>query len=455
MHRMDCTKTLRLRIKDKHTKVLAAMAREVNQVWNFCNETSHRAIRERRQWLSGYDLQKLTNGFSKCEGIHIGSPTVQQVCEDYAKARKQFKKAKLRWRVSNLQSSKYSLGWIPFKARALQYKAGQIQFAGQRFNLWDSYGLADYEMRAGSFSQDSRGRWYLNVVVKVQAKASAGTASVGIDLGLKEAAVTSTGERIEGRFYRKLECQLGIAQRAHKKNRVKAIHAKIARACHQPNPECGARPWYLSCQPNHSSGKVNYPQEIARRLVVARGNGTVLLEPGKKVLNQVALLVQVPVVAARLLAVAARGDHDSFAFALQRLDQALLCVVGFISDNAISLGVLKQDVRPFKIMALPGREVKTGRIAQGIDCGVNLRAQTASAAPDSLFLRIPPFAPALCWWARTMVESIMAYSLSASCANASKTRCQTPVLLQREWRVCTTRKSPKCSGKSRQGMPAR
>ena len=75
IHAMDCTKTLRLRIKDKHAKVLAAMAREVNQVWNFCNETSHRAIRQRHQWLSGYDLQKLTNGFSKCEGIHIGSPT--------------------------------------------------------------------------------------------------------------------------------------------------------------------------------------------------------------------------------------------------------------------------------------------------------------------------------------------------------------------------------------------
>ena len=225
---MDCTKTLRLRIKDKHAKVLATMAREVNQVWNFCNETSHRAIRERHQWFSGYDLQKLTNGFSKCDGVHIGSPTVQQVCEDYAKARKQFKKAKLRWRVSNPQSSKYSLGWIPFKARALQYKAGQIAFAGQRFSLWDSYGLVDYELRAGSFSQDSRGRWYLNVVVKVQAKISAGTAAVGIDLGLKEAAVASTGERIEGRFYRKLEAQLAMAQRAHKKPRVKAIHAKIA-----------------------------------------------------------------------------------------------------------------------------------------------------------------------------------------------------------------------------------
>ena len=225
---VDCTKTLRLRIKDKHARVLSAMAREVNQVWNFCNETSRRAIRERHQWLSGYDLQKLTNGYSKCDGIHIGSPTVQQVCEDYAKARKQFKKAKLRWRVSNPQSSKYSLGWIPFKARALQYKAGQIAFAGQKFSLWDSYGLADYELRAGSFSEDSRGRWYLNVVVKVQAKGSSATASVGIDLGLKEVAVASNGQRIEGRFYRKLEADLGIAQRAHKKRRVKAIHAKIA-----------------------------------------------------------------------------------------------------------------------------------------------------------------------------------------------------------------------------------
>ena len=225
---MDCTKTLRLRIKDKHATVLTVMARQVNQVFNFCNETSCRAIRERHQWLSGYDLQKLTNGFSKCEGVLIGSPTVQQVCEDYAKARRQFRKAKLRWRVSNPQSSKYSLGWIPFKARALQYKAGQIQFAGQKLSLWDSYGLADYELRAGSFSQDTRGRWYLNVVVKVQAPPSTGTASVGIDLGLTEAAVTSTGERIEGRFYRKLETQLGMAQRAHKKQRVKAIHAKIA-----------------------------------------------------------------------------------------------------------------------------------------------------------------------------------------------------------------------------------
>ena len=109
------TKTLKLRIKDKHAKVLAAMAREVNQVWNYCNETSHRAIRERHQWLSGYDLQKLTAGFSKCEGVLIGSTTVQQVCEEYATRRKQFKKVRLNWRVSSRKSAKFH--WVGFLSR--------------------------------------------------------------------------------------------------------------------------------------------------------------------------------------------------------------------------------------------------------------------------------------------------------------------------------------------------
>lgn len=110
----------------------------------------------------------------------------------------------------------------------MSIKNGQIRFAGLNIGFWDSYGLSKFELRGGSFSQDSRGRWYLNVVVEVEAKPSAGTASVGIDLGLKECAVASDGQRIEGRFYRKLEPALAVAQRACKKQRVKAIHAKIA-----------------------------------------------------------------------------------------------------------------------------------------------------------------------------------------------------------------------------------
>lgn len=221
-------RTIKLRIKDKHAAVLSAMAREVNLVWNYCNETSSRAIRERREWLSGFDLQKLTAGYSKCDGVQIGSATVQQVCEEYATRRRQFKKARLNWRVSNPKSAKYSLGWVPFKKGAAVYKGGQVRFAGNLFSLWDSYGLGQFDLRAGSFSQDTRGRWYLNVCVNVDVPKSAGTGLVGIDLGLKTAATCSDGEELESGLYRKHEQALGIAQRARKKSRVRAIHAKIA-----------------------------------------------------------------------------------------------------------------------------------------------------------------------------------------------------------------------------------
>lgn len=150
-------KTLKVRVKDKHASVLRRMARDVNQVFNFANETSSRAIRERGKWLSAYDLQKLTAGYSKCDGVTVGSGTVQLVCVEYATRRKQFKKTRLNWRVSNPKSPKYSLGWIPFKGGHAKCKAGQIHFGGHKFSLWDSYGLSRFELRAGSFSEDSRG----------------------------------------------------------------------------------------------------------------------------------------------------------------------------------------------------------------------------------------------------------------------------------------------------------
>lgn len=227
---MDCTKTLQLRIQDKHAKVLRQMAREVNQVWNHINAISAKAARPfhgKPQFFSGYDLQKFTAGFSQCEGVSVGSGTVQLVCVEYATRRKQFKRARLRWRVSNPQSAKYSLGWIPFKGGHARYKAGQIHFAGLKLSVWDSYGLASYALRADSFSEDSRGRWYFNVAVAVQGQPSPGTAAVGIDLGLQECATTSTGEKLQGRWYRSHEQALGIAQRAKKKKRARAIHAKI------------------------------------------------------------------------------------------------------------------------------------------------------------------------------------------------------------------------------------
>ena len=82
-------------------------------------------------------------------------------------------------------------------------------------------------------------------------------------------------------------------------------------------------------------------------------------------------------------------------------------MIGHIRRNTQYVGTLQ-------VVALSGRQMKARGVAQRVDCGVNFGTQSASAAPDTLFVQTPFFAPALCWCARTMVLSIMAYSLSAS-----------------------------------------
>ncbi len=228
------TRVLRLRLKDKHASPLRQMASAVNTVWNYCNDLGMKVLDRERRFMTGFDFLKYLNGASK-EGLAVGSAVFQQVAEEFATRRRQFAKRRLRWRVSNPKRSNYSLGWIPFKARSLTYKAGQICFQGMRLSLWDSHGLADYELGAGSICEDSRGRWYLNVTVKVARKALPVAApiqslnAVGLDLGLKDLYATSDAASVEAqRFYRDLEPALAIAQRAGKKQRVKSIHAKIA-----------------------------------------------------------------------------------------------------------------------------------------------------------------------------------------------------------------------------------
>lgn len=54
---------------------------------------------------------------------------------EFVTRRKQFKKSKLRWRVS--RGARKSLGWIPFKENAVLYKNGQVHFAGKALSLWD------------------------------------------------------------------------------------------------------------------------------------------------------------------------------------------------------------------------------------------------------------------------------------------------------------------------------
>jgi len=222
-------KTLKLRIKDKHAKVLIQWASEVNFVWNYVNDLSYKHLKRTGKFFSAFDIAAYTKGASK-SGLSLHSQTIQAITEELVTRRKQFKKAKLNWRVSNPKSPKKSLGWIPFKASGIQYQNGQIKYAGHWFGLWDSYGIKNHKVKTGSFVQDSRGRWYVCLVVDTPepTQNTEGKTPVGIDLGLKDFATLSNGQKIEAqRTYRKYQQKLGVAQRAKQKQRAKAIHAKI------------------------------------------------------------------------------------------------------------------------------------------------------------------------------------------------------------------------------------
>ena len=193
--------TYRYRIKDATSgQHLRRQALEVNRVWNYCGEVQSAARRHNRRWPSGFDLINLTSGSSKLLGLH--SDTVQAVCKQFAISRDACGK-RPRWR------GRKSLGWVPFQApRAIRLQGNMVVFLRRRYHLWLSRPI-DGRILCGSFAEDARHRWYLNLQVEVPQDSEHGVGEIGIDLGLKSLAVLSAGEVIEApRIYRKHEREL-------------------------------------------------------------------------------------------------------------------------------------------------------------------------------------------------------------------------------------------------------
>jgi putative transposase len=228
---LSFTRTLRLKIRAEAYPWLSAAAVEVNEVFNYCNETSLKAATRtdiKRKWMTGFDLCKLTAGATQYFD-KIGADTIQSICTHYAQKRQAARRLKLRWRVS--RGGRRSLGWIPFKAASLKRKGVCLRFAGKRFRVFERERLEGVKWQGGCFAQDAVGDWWLCLPVKVQADETiAPHEAVGIDLGLKVIAVTSDGERLtSGRWTREYAQKLASAQRRGHRHQAKRLHRKAAR----------------------------------------------------------------------------------------------------------------------------------------------------------------------------------------------------------------------------------
>ena len=209
--------TIRCRVADRHARVLRRMARQVNQVWNYCNETSHRAITRDGRFLHHFDFVReplkgtsLTFAEIWDGDAHIPQLTVGEVAKEYCTRRDQSRRTFLRWRGSVRHKSNYSLGWVPFNSQTIRYEAGRVRFARVWFRLRGTERLDDDDLvlGAGSFVESAEGIWYFCVTVKNPAPATrrpaaSGASPTAVYLGQGPVAGVSNGRTLNASAWQK------------------------------------------------------------------------------------------------------------------------------------------------------------------------------------------------------------------------------------------------------------
>ena len=124
-----------------------------------------------------------------------------------------------------------------------------------------------------------------------------------------------------------------------------------------------------------------------------------------------------------------RWNHGLSADGADLVSQRV-AVVSLIANHKLGLELFQQDFATGHVVPLPFRQMELGRLALVIDRYMDFGAEAATGESQRLGV-LPPFAPAACWWARTIVESSNRFDNSASPPSASSTRPQTPLLHQR------------------------
>ena len=185
--------TYKYRIKDGTVgKHLDRHSRACNFVWNYCCQIQREAQSRWKagravKWPTAFDLIKLCTGAAADLSLH--SDTVQTICRQFAASRDAKHKCP-RFRASG--GPKKSLGWIPFIPRAVKVDGAHVVYLKRKFHFWKSRDLGG-QFKAGCFTQDARGRWYVAFQCEAADELSTGNGEIGIDLGLKALATCSDG----------------------------------------------------------------------------------------------------------------------------------------------------------------------------------------------------------------------------------------------------------------------
>jgi hypothetical protein len=135
-----------------------------------------------------------------------------------------------------------------------------------------------------------------------------------------------------------------------------------------------------------------------------------MLEFIEEALDEVSFAVEREIAGPRHLTICFWRNHRGDTSLGESVDQRI-SVVCLVAKQGLRVGAFKQGLRTSQVMGLSRRQHQIDWIAQGINQGVDFGRQSAAGSTDCLFA-VFFRAPALCWWARTMVASIIMYSLS-------------------------------------------
>lgn len=164
--------------------------------------------------------------------------------------------------------------------------------------------------------------------------------------------------------------------------------------------------------------------EVDGSAIIARGEAPEMFEAAKASFDLVAVLIGGFVVGDEDLAVSLGWDDRLGLHASNQFAQAI-AVIGFIGEYRIGLLPFQEVGSSRDIMRLASRDPEAQWPSQRVGQHVDLGRQSTSGTPQRLILG-PPFPVAACWWARTIVLSIMRYVLSRSAVSVSNIRSQTP-----------------------------
>ncbi len=113
------------------------------------------------------------------------------------------------------------------------------------------------------------------------------------------------------------------------------------------------------------------------------------------------------------------GRNDGDGAPAVELGAQPIVVEGFVGEQGADGDAGDQRFDADAVVSLTRQQGEARQIAERVDKRDDFGRQTTARSPDCLILS-PPLAPAPCWWTRTIVPSIMAYSKSGSPDNALK-----------------------------------